>query len=772
MAIIGGTFAGTQANEFSGPLAQQIAQSGIAGFANAEDRAYKQARLDIANAFTQNDKQLRMMQERFGSRLFDPITGPDDPLAQWKAYADSLLKAQTDIYGKMTDAATTVPDLQAYYDSWKGIPPSAGQEYAYNEFIARGMTGDGGKTDPLAGFQLIIPDVPKTPLPAGSVMAFARLPGGSGPTGAGTSSDVPTSFSYNAASLSSITSPEVLANYRMAARLKNSFDTAKAGQPVMYGDKDITGLRNSVMTSYDAFLKERDRRLNAGDATMFNALISDYSPDFGTLNDLITQFKKSGKNPWASMSPRDLVNFYTKSSADAAIKAEILDYMKANPGEPAFTRFIGGSSSTPTEASGGSAPPLVLGNTDKEKKLIPGFAGGTPVSLSEWERKSGDYHFPAMVGAKEGIVNARAMENGGAELVARLNQMYPVNVKQDSQASFPTGSAGMAGNGSATPTGQPAPTAAPPAATTTPPPSSSSAPAEFIPASKKDEAIDERAKKKQAEVSALVAKAENTVNVKEKEALVAKALDTTGTIARMYSGSDYYKNLTKEKVLDFQRYYMNAPARQLAAYEGKSVAEYAAQDEANKIKWASVANDKERNALGWAELDLRNKELLLKLAAGDSANQEALLRLVGDLVPKFIKDGKYDEDSFAKFAKDFPALTRAMDGLNASVGLDTSTSTKGESKQWWDLFGWFRTPNSVEVNAGSSYNMGGYAPTSSGSMGLDPALLQMIDNPYAAGATPPTAPSPTTPPSSETSPYASSMSGMGAAYANQFGGAR
>jgi hypothetical protein len=65
----------------------------------------------------------------------------------------------------------------------------------------------------------------------------------------------------------------------------------------------------------------------------------------------------------------------------------------------------------------------------------PARAGGsgqrqlTPEQLAEYERRTGDWHHLALVGEKEGIVNAQAMKHGGAEVVDRLNDRYPVNAK-------------------------------------------------------------------------------------------------------------------------------------------------------------------------------------------------------------------------------------------------------------------------------------------------------------------------------------------------------
>ena len=51
----------------------------------------------------------------------------------------------------------------------------------------------------------------------------------------------------------------------------------------------------------------------------------------------------------------------------------------------------------------------------------------TPAQLAEWERRSGDIHRPALIGDKEGVVNARAMAQPGvAAAVRRLNDALPV----------------------------------------------------------------------------------------------------------------------------------------------------------------------------------------------------------------------------------------------------------------------------------------------------------------------------------------------------------
>lgn len=50
----------------------------------------------------------------------------------------------------------------------------------------------------------------------------------------------------------------------------------------------------------------------------------------------------------------------------------------------------------------------------------------TKAQLAAHERRTGDVHFPALIGVKEGVVNARAMDAGGREIVRKLNDSFPV----------------------------------------------------------------------------------------------------------------------------------------------------------------------------------------------------------------------------------------------------------------------------------------------------------------------------------------------------------
>ena len=47
-------------------------------------------------------------------------------------------------------------------------------------------------------------------------------------------------------------------------------------------------------------------------------------------------------------------------------------------------------------------------------------------ALKRHEAATGDVHYPAMIGTKEGIVNANAMQHGGQAVVQALNDKYPV----------------------------------------------------------------------------------------------------------------------------------------------------------------------------------------------------------------------------------------------------------------------------------------------------------------------------------------------------------
>jgi hypothetical protein len=52
----------------------------------------------------------------------------------------------------------------------------------------------------------------------------------------------------------------------------------------------------------------------------------------------------------------------------------------------------------------------------------------SPAELARHEATTGDVHYPALIGVKEGVVNARAMENGGDEVVRMLNAGYPAYI--------------------------------------------------------------------------------------------------------------------------------------------------------------------------------------------------------------------------------------------------------------------------------------------------------------------------------------------------------
>lgn len=72
----------------------------------------------------------------------------------------------------------------------------------------------------------------------------------------------------------------------------------------------------------------------------------------------------------------------------------------------------------PAPAKKGSL--IKAGGTGQQRQL-------TPQELAQWEARSGDIHRPALIGDKEGVVNARAMAQPGvAEAVAKLNQSLPV----------------------------------------------------------------------------------------------------------------------------------------------------------------------------------------------------------------------------------------------------------------------------------------------------------------------------------------------------------
>lgn len=50
----------------------------------------------------------------------------------------------------------------------------------------------------------------------------------------------------------------------------------------------------------------------------------------------------------------------------------------------------------------------------------------TPEELAVHEQRTGDVHVPVMLGVKEGVVNANAMQHGGYNIVNQLNKEFPV----------------------------------------------------------------------------------------------------------------------------------------------------------------------------------------------------------------------------------------------------------------------------------------------------------------------------------------------------------
>ena len=103
-----------------------------------------------------------------------------------------------------------------------------------------------------------------------------------------------------------------------------------------------------------------------------------------------------------------------------------IDYAKLGPAQ-------GMTPAPPPAASGGGVITDFRGKRVVEGTgaYAQGKAPGQPqrplsaVGLAMYEASSGDTHRPALVGDQEGIVNARAMASGGADIVRQLNELFP-----------------------------------------------------------------------------------------------------------------------------------------------------------------------------------------------------------------------------------------------------------------------------------------------------------------------------------------------------------
>jgi len=125
--------------------------------------------------------------------------------------------------------------------------------------------------------------------------------------------------------------------------------------------------------------------------------------------------------------------------SDPSVRASVLASLQArNPAWYQALTGVGGQEVLGTEPKRQSIVANVLqrigiGKKDSDKETVftnrargSGKTDMTEAELAEHERKTGDVHFPALIGVKEGVVNARAMDAGGREIVRKLNDQFPI----------------------------------------------------------------------------------------------------------------------------------------------------------------------------------------------------------------------------------------------------------------------------------------------------------------------------------------------------------
>jgi len=127
-----------------------------------------------------------------------------------------------------------------------------------------------------------------------------------------------------------------------------------------------------------------------------------------------------------------------------------IDYAKLGPAlgvTPAPPPAAGGLAKPGLTTIGG-APQTGFAVGQKKPVDAAGKAPGqkprplSALGLAIHEATTGDIHRPALVGDKEGVVNANAMAAGGAEIVRQLNELFPAangTVRTPGQASYAGG---------------------------------------------------------------------------------------------------------------------------------------------------------------------------------------------------------------------------------------------------------------------------------------------------------------------------------------------
>jgi len=450
MTIVGGTYVG--GNPVDEQMSRSYAQAGAnvaSGLQRQADRKVQYAEQENAKSkasFLALDEQLKALVDAYGSDVFKP----DSPYFK---EASGLLQGASEQYnraygGKPSDYTAAFMNrpinakTSAAYDVATGrlpdnrVPPPGGTVTLEEGGLPVGYNGGGGGgvdprivpmprmdggleanrpvADPsVRGYQGTPAPAPAPAVPQGgppvqgyvpNMDPYQRMPQGALP-------GAPVTFSEEARG-------RQMAQDAAFDQVNTDMAAQAEAKKQASAEKKILDQKELIASKARVSVQELDAQTAqfAQDQNAVKSMLDRIKKNPDGMKAMYDFAMKRLSDPKVTLVPADLL---VKTQYEAAQK------IMNTPAGPAMTA---GPANPP-------APSMYAG-TLRTHARGTGMPQMSPGELARHEAMTGDTHIPALIGVKEGVVNARAMEAGGDALVRRLNQAYPV---------FADGTNGMVG---------------------------------------------------------------------------------------------------------------------------------------------------------------------------------------------------------------------------------------------------------------------------------------------------------------------------------------